>query len=179
MQYISAINPKWRTRTSIELIVLFDGQESEIPFIAHKDDTDEYNRELFTRASNGDFGHIDLARKDIADNLAKIIANKRDVFMLTGGAKVGDHWFHSDTHSKLQQLSIMIAGAVLPEGLSWKTMSGEKILMTPDLAVQIYRGQMYQESVLFGYAEYLLEQVYNMETPENLDIENGWPEVYQ
>lgn len=179
MQYTTARLPKWRTRKSIELLVLFDGQESEIPFIAHEDDTDEYNRELFTRAAAGDFGSINLDRKDIADRLAKIITEKRDVLMLTGGAKVGDHWFHSDTHSKVQQLSLMIAGAALPAGLMWKTMTGEKVLMTPELAVQIYQTQMYQESLLFGYAEYLIEQVYNMEIPENLDIENGWPEVYK
>lgn len=178
MNYISAREPKWRTRTSIDLIVLFEGNESEIPFVTHQDDTDEFNRELFTRASNGDFGVIDLARKGIADVISKTISEKRDVLMLTGGAKVGTHWFHSDTHSKVQQLSLMIAGAALPDGVMWKTMSGEKVLMTPALAVQLYQTQMYQESLLYNYAESLLAQIYELEFPENLDIENGWPEVY-
>jgi hypothetical protein len=177
--YISARTPKWRTRTSVELFVLFENHDSEIPFVAHEDDTDEYNRELFTRAVNGDFGPIDLARKGIADIISKSITTKRDVLLLTGGAKVGEHWFHSDTHSKVQQLSLMIAGAALPANLMWKTMSGEKILMTPVLAVQIYQTQMYQESVLFNHAESLLAQIYEMEFPETLDIENGWPEVYK
>ncbi len=87
MNYISAREPKWRTRTSISLMVLFDGSEAEIPFIAHQDDTDEYNRELFTRATNGDFGAIDLVRNGISDNIAKYITDKRDVLMLTGGAE--------------------------------------------------------------------------------------------
>jgi hypothetical protein len=72
----------------------------------------------------------------------------------------------------------MIAGNSLPSDLLWKTMSGAKILMTPTLAVNIYQSQMMQESVLFNYAEALLEQVNTMEFPETLDIVNGWPEVY-
>ena len=178
MNYISAHSPKWRTRTSINLMVLFEGNDSEIPFVAHSDDTDEYNRELFTRASAGEFGAIDLARKGIADVISKDIVNHRDYLMLNGGCKVGGYWFHSDTHSKVQQISLMLAGQNLPPDLMWKTMSGEKALMTPTLAVQIYQSQMMQEAMLFNYAESLLEQVNNMEFPENLDISNNWPEVY-
>lgn len=179
MNYISAHSPKWRTRTSIDLNVLFDGHDSEIPFIAHENDTDEYNRELFSRASVGDFGPIDFTRKDLADRLVKLVFEKRDFLMLNGGAKVGDYWFHSDTHSKVQQLSLMIAGDNLPSGLLWKTMTGEKIVMTPTLAVQIYQTQMYQEMMMFSYAEQLATMLYDNEFPETVDIENGWPEVYK
>ena len=178
MNYISAHSPKWRTRTSINLSVLFEGNDSELPFVAHKDDTEAINRELFERASIGDFGVIDLARKGIADNISNDIVKQRDFLMLNGGAKVGTYWFHSDTHSKLQQISLMLAGQNLPPGLMWKTMSGEKVLMTPTLAIQIYQAQMMQESVLFNYAESLLDQINNMEFPETLDVSNNWPEVY-
>lgn len=179
MEYISAHSPKWRTRTSINLVVLFVGHDSEVPFVAHSDDTDEFNRELFTRASNGEFGEIDLARKGIADIISKDITAYRDKLMMTGGAKVGELWFHSDTHSKVQQLSLMIAGTNLPDGIMWKTMSGEKVLMTPTLAVQIYQAQMMQESLIYGYAESLLSQIDGMEFPETVQIYDGWPEVYR
>ena len=179
MNYISAHSPKWRTKNSINLMVLFEGHEIEIPFIAHKDDTDEFNRELFEKASIGVFGPIDLARKDVSDRLTSMVFDKRDTLMLTGGAKVGEYWFHSDTHAKLQQLSLMIAGTNLPDNLMWKTMSGVKVTMTPTLAVQIYQSQMMQESIMFNYAEQLATQLQDADNPEDIDIENGWPEVYK
>lgn len=178
MIYISARSPAWRTRTSINLLVLFENHDSEIPFVAHADDTDEYNRELFQRASVGEFGPIDMVRKGISDIVEQQIITTRDDLMLAGGAKVGEFWFHSDTHSKLQQISLMLAGNSLPQGLMWKTLSGTKVLMTPSLAISIYQAQMVQESMLFNYAESLIEQVKSMEFPETLDIVNGWPEVY-
>ncbi len=179
MNYEYASNPIWRTRSSISLIVKFVDHDSEVPFIAHSDDTDEYNRELFTRAANGEFGQINNARIDVFDGVWKRIQEIRDIKTNNGGCKVGPYWFHSDTHSKLQQLALVMAGSNLPKNIMWKTMTGEKVLMTPDLAVGIYFSQMMQEQSIYDYAEQLKEQAENLEFPETLDIENNWPEVYE
>jgi hypothetical protein len=178
MNYEYALKPIWKTRTSISLIVKFVDHDSEVPFIAHSDDTDEYNRELFTRAAAGEFGPINNARLDIFDTVWKRIQEIRDTKIHTGGCKVGEYWYHSDTHSKVQQLSLIIAGNNLPAGIMWKTMSGEKVEMTPELATSIYYAQMTQEQTIYGYAEYLKAQCEALEYPEHFDIENNWPEVY-
>ncbi len=179
MEYVSAHSPKWRTRTSISLMVLFEGRDSDIPFVAHADDTDEYNRELFVRASNGEFGEIDIARKGISEQVVKRIYAIRDNLTQTGGCFVDGHWYHSDTHSKLQQLSLLLAGENLPTDLKWKTMSGDKVILTPQLVQYIYQAQMRQEMMIFEYSEYLKSQAEQMEFPEELDIENNWPETYK
>lgn len=87
-----------------------------------------------------------------------------------GGVKVGDKWFHSDVHSKVQQLSLMLAGANLPAGIQWKTMDGSFVGMTPELAAQIYHAQMAQEQSIFLVAE--------TKRVDDTDARSGWPEVY-
>lgn len=178
MNYISANSPRWRTRNTISLNVLFEEQATEIPFIASTTDIDPIGVELFNRAMNGDFGVMDIANKKIADDTWNYIQAIRDDKMTNGGCKVGAHWFHSDTHSKLQQLALLIAGENIPPNLLWKTMSGDKILMTADLIKQIYYSQMVQEQSIYGYAEYLKSLVDDSEFPESIDINTGWPEVF-
>jgi hypothetical protein len=133
MNYISANSPKWRTRHTISMNVVFEDQEVETPYIASSADTDPMGVELFNRAVNGDFGVMDIANKKIADDVWNNIQAIRDDKMTNGGCKVGENWFHSDTHSKLQQLALLIAGENIPQDLMWKTMSSSKILMTSDL----------------------------------------------
>jgi hypothetical protein len=94
----------------------------------------------------------------------------RDQKILNGGAKVGDKWFHSDTHSKVQQLSLLLAGENLPAGIQWKTMDGTFIEMTPTLAQQIYQAQMAQEAAIFNICE--------LKKLDDSPVDQGWPEVY-
>jgi hypothetical protein len=183
MTYEYAHSPSWESSTSINLTVKFDNLDHEIPFVAHQDDVDPINRELFEKAANGDFGalvpYVDPARQEILDLVWDNIQAIRDEKTMRGGAKVGNYWFHSDTHSKLQQLALLIAGNNLPPGVMWKTMSGEKVEMTPQLAQQIYYAQMIQEQTLFGWAEFLRAQSESMEFPDQLDINSGWTETYK
>ena len=94
----------------------------------------------------------------------------RDEKIINGGAKVGDKWFHSDTHSKVQQLSLLLAGENLPAGIQWKTMDGTFIEMTPALAQQIYQAQMAQEAAIFNICE--------LKKLDDSPVDQGWPEVY-
>lgn len=60
MKIISAKNPKWanRSQTYINLVVKFDSFEEELPFTATANDTESHGRELFKRASQGEFGTV-------------------------------------------------------------------------------------------------------------------------
>lgn len=108
------------------------------------------------------------------EQLAQVRWNKlkaiRDNLTMNGGAKVGTNWFHSDTHSKVQQLALMMAGANLPAGIQWKTMDGSFVEMTPTLAQQIYAAQMAQEQAIFQVAE--------TKRLDTSDVNAGWPETY-
>jgi hypothetical protein len=95
----------------------------------------------------------------------------RDNLILTGGVEVNGKWYHSDTHSKLQQLALLLAGANMPQGLQWKTMDGSFVTMTPQLAQDIYIAQMQQEQIIFVISEQKLL--------DNSDVNIGWPPTYQ
>lgn len=98
------------------------------------------------------------------------IKQLRDEKIANGGCKVGENWFHSDTHSKVQQIGLVLAGANLPDGIGWKTMSGDMVPMTPTLASQLYLAQMAQEQAIFAVAE--------AKKSDQSDLNVGWPETY-
>lgn len=59
MQYTNASNPRWAGAdgSAIDLVVTFEGL-GEVPFLATAGDIEEHGRDLFARASAGEFGPI-------------------------------------------------------------------------------------------------------------------------
>lgn len=105
----------------------------------------------------------------------------RDYLIQTGGAKVGADWFHSDTHSKTQQIGLVMLGANLPAGLKWKTMAGTFVDMTPALVQAIFAAQVTQEQAIFAAAEAHIAALAALTTVEQIaayDWRAGWPEVF-
>lgn len=97
------------------------------------------------------------------------------------GYKVGDHWFHSDEKSKIQQLALVMVGANVPP-VKWKTMSGDMVTMSPELASQIFQAAMQQEMTIFAVAEMHRAAIELLETVEEVavyDWSTSWPEVYE
>ena len=56
----TAKNPQWSdsSGTRIDLIIIWQEFEKELPFIADANDFEEHGKLLFTKALNGDFGVI-------------------------------------------------------------------------------------------------------------------------
>ncbi|MFN9507201.1 MAG: DUF4376 domain-containing protein [Rubrivivax sp.] len=79
----------------------------------------------------------------------------RDYRKLTRGYKVGQHWFHSDHGSRGQQLGLVLAALqnAIPGYLSWKTMSGESVPMTSQLALQIFQAAMVSDATYHAIGE--------------------------
>lgn len=79
----------------------------------------------------------------------------RDYRKFTRGYKVGAHWFHSDHGSRGQQLGLVIAASqnAIPAGLTWKTMSGQAVPMTAQLAMQIFQAAMVSDSTYHAVGE--------------------------
>ncbi len=79
----------------------------------------------------------------------------RDHRKFTKGYKVGAHWFHSDHGSRGQQLGLVIAASqnAIPQGLTWKTMSGQAVPMTAQLAMQIFQAAMVSDSTYHAVGE--------------------------
>ena len=100
---------------------------------------------------------------------------------LANGVRVGQHWFHTDATSQRQQLGLVIAGAQLPPGMQWKTLTADSlaspvyVTMTPTLAGQIFAASMQSEAAIHAAAEAHRAAMLASSTPESYECAHGWP----
>ena len=94
------------------------------------------------------------------------------------GVKVGAHWFHSDTDSRVQQLGLVIMGASVP-AVQWKTLTlaGQPVFvtMTQTIAGGIFQGTAESDAAIFAAAEAHRAAMEASDMPERYDIASGWP----
>jgi hypothetical protein len=94
------------------------------------------------------------------------------------GVKVGAHWYHSDTESRLQQIGLFIMGSNVP-AVQWKTLtlSGPPVFvtMTQAIAGGIFQGTAESDAAIFAAAETHRVAMEASDTPESYDITSGWP----
>lgn len=95
------------------------------------------------------------------------------------GVKVGQHWFHSDDPSRIQQLALAMMGNAIPAGLQWKTLTLTPppvfVEMTPALAQGIFTATAASDAAIFGAAEAHRMAMEASATPESYDCTTGWP----
>lgn len=141
-----------------------------------KDETNKDYQDFLTWQSQGNTPEALVAKS--VNEIWSSIKQIRDNKTVTGGFRVGNDWFHSDTFSRTQHIALIIMGANIPVGLKWKTMGGLFVEMTPLLATQIFASAAKQDASLFAYAEYLRLQTEQASNPERVDIINNWPETF-
>ena len=95
------------------------------------------------------------------------------------GVKVGQHWYHSDADSRIQQISLFVMGASVPP-IQWKTLTTSPppvfVTMTPALAAGIFQGTAASDAAVFAAAEAHRVAMEASSTPESYDFSVGWPE---
>lgn len=106
------------------------------------------------------------------------IKEKRDIHTYSGGYKVNEKWFHSDSNSRSQQLALSLQGDTLPKDLQWKTMDGSFVAMTPELTRQILAASTASDQATFRVAEAHKAAMECSENPADYDFSTGWPEVF-
>ena len=84
-----------------------------------------------------------------------LIGLLRDARKFSRGYKVGNYWFHSDQGSRGQQLGLVIAASAgkLPLGMTWKSMSGESVPLTAQLAMDIFTAAMVSDAQYHAVGE--------------------------
>lgn len=107
------------------------------------------------------------------------IKSYRDNLTQTGGYKVDEKWYHSDTFSRTQQMGLMMMAANMPENIQWKTMDGSFVTMTPLLAIRIFNAAALSDQAIFTAAEMHKAKMKILEHPEDYDITTDWPETYK
>lgn len=94
------------------------------------------------------------------------------------GVKVGDHWYHSDADSRIQQISLFVMGASVPP-IQWKTLTTTPppvfVTMTQALAAGIFQNTAASDAAIFAAAETHRVAMEAMPDPENYDCTTGWP----
>lgn len=95
-----------------------------------------------------------------------------------GGVKVQGCWIHSDDTSRIQHMALFMKGGSIPAGLWWKTMSGEFVMMTPELATDIFNAIVDSDQQIFAIAEQHKAAMQMSDDPAEYDFSHGWPETY-
>lgn len=107
-----------------------------------------------------------------------LIKAERDRRIQSGGFKVGDKWFHSDTFSRTQQIVLYMMGASMPTGIEWKTMDGAMVEMTPALAEKIFKASAASDRSIFSAAEAHKAAMESCADPFDYDYLGGWPQAF-
>ena len=123
-----------------------------------------------------------------ADKWEKVKA-ERDRLTQEGGYRVGEHWFHSDNFSRTQHIGLkdrardmLAAGGTMAEtieisgeSVQWKTMGGEFVVMTAQLAFNVVQAAGQSDAALFKTAEVHRDAMAASKTPWTYDVLAGWP----
>lgn len=95
-----------------------------------------------------------------------------------GGVKAGQHWFHSDDASRIQQLGLVMLGANVPP-IQWKTLklSGPPVFVTmsQQLAGQIFQAVVTWDAQVFAASETHRAAMEASADPSTYDFSGGWP----
>ena len=94
------------------------------------------------------------------------------------GVKVGEHWYHSDADSRIQQISLFVMGAAVPP-VQWKTLTTSPppvfVTMTQAIAGGIFQNTAASDAAVFAAAEAHRIAMEASATPESYDFSGGWP----
>ena len=125
-----------------------------------------------------------LPAEEVAANQAAARAAKWEAIMAERdrrkalGVKVGDHWYHSDADSRIQQISLFVMGASVPP-IQWKTLTTTPqpvfVTMTQTIAAGIFQNTAASDAAIFAAAETHRIAMEASPTPETYDFSGGWP----
>lgn len=94
------------------------------------------------------------------------------------GVKVGDHWYHSDADSRIQQISLFVMGAAVPP-VQWKTLTTSPppvfVTMTQAIAAGIFQNTAASDAAIFAAAEAHRVAMEASANPQDYDCSGGWP----
>lgn len=135
---------------------------------------------------------ISAIKQAVAGARWELIRVERDGERAQGGVLVSANWFHTDTDSRIKWLGLkdsardmLIAGAepsqlvmVDDETVPWKTMTGEFIPVTAQLALDVVEAVKVLDSKLFKRAEQHWALMLASADPGAYDYSSGWPDRF-
>lgn len=136
-------------------------------FYILEDDKWVYNKTLFT-----------VALENTKSQVTQEIKNRRDEITVDY-IIINNHYFHSDTNSRIQQISLTKMGAEkkIPPGLMWKTKNNGLIELTNEIAAQFESVTMDHDMRLFANAQHhitAVEALDDIQAVLDYDYSTGW-----
>ncbi len=123
-------------------------------------------------------GELDTLKLTLArERKWREIQAMRD-FRRMNGVKIGNNWFHSDDTSRIQHLGLLLMGANMPQNVMWKTLTNDFVLMTPQLAQQIFMAVGALDMQIFAVAEGHKRNMLQSANPTTYDFSTGWPPTF-
>ena len=95
----------------------------------------------------------------------------------SNGVNVNGYWFQTSAWSKINYMGAAMLGDAFT-GTNWKTMSGELVWLTGQLAGQIMAAIAGQTDAIFKAAQSHKESMMASEDPSVYDFSEGWPETF-
>lgn len=110
------------------------------------------------------------------------IKAERDRRQLSGGVKVGQHWFLSTERATSEYNTIISTTRGIPDTTivraGWRTMDGAEVDMTPALALQILTAGIAQRCVIDDVAQAHKAAMEVSADPTSYDFSGGWPATF-
>jgi hypothetical protein len=98
------------------------------------------------------------------------------------GFPAAGKWWHNDNISRGRILGLMVmlmaGGGTLPQGIVFKTMSGDLVVLTAQIAQLMFSGAATQDVWMFAVAEQHRMAMEACEDPFTYVYTTGWPPVY-
>lgn len=157
-----------------------------IPFTAHKDDSEQHGRGIHAALVAGQAGdiapYVPPAIEVIQTQAWEAIKAERTKRMNEGGFHVVvngvQKWFHSTQESRIQYIGLVNFGDNLPTDISWKTMDGSFVTMTPSLANSLIGHAAISDQTIFAAAEAHRAAMLQVIDPLTYDFSAGWPTAF-
>lgn len=110
-----------------------------------------------------------------------------------GDVFVQGNWFQVDADSRIRMMRLEMkaidlttAGAkpddvlaVAGYPISWKTSDNKQVPMTVSLAIDLPGAIEILDAMAFGRSAQLSAEIEKSDDPESIDIESGWPKIYE
>lgn len=119
-------------------------------------------------------------------SMQRLIRGERDARYLAGvsiDVSGKTYWFETTTETQLQLWRLNFVAEVMSVmgGASvdtWKTMSGEKLSLTPEILKELIIAEADRTRIIFNNSEKHLAALQVAEDPTTYDYRTGWPQSY-
>ena len=113
--------------------------------------------------------------EDIKSQMVNIVWSNMDRIKYSAGISAGGYLFDSSQESRERYIAMNGLGSVLPEGIQWKTLSGEYVTLTPQLLQEIITAGVNMEHDLYLWCASKVAEINSATNLSSVTLSCDWP----